>query len=415
MTTACSDRPGTLPSASSAQTPQLRLAQASVDLEEPATAFSSNAYRSCGAPAPGHVACFAIVRTDAGGGAPDGYHGQFRATDARSLASPDAAPQGYGPRDLVSAYRLPSDRGAGQTIAVIDAFDDPNAESDLGVYRAQYRLPACTTANGCFTKVAADGTTDYPKKNAGWDQEISVDLDAASATCPKCKLLLVEAAGTSDAQIDTAVNEAAKLGPNVISNSYGGDESNASDPAYDHPGIILTASAGDGGYGPQQPASYASVVAVGGTSLQRTGGSGRGWSETVWSDTGSGCSAFVAKPKWQNGTGCSLRAEVDVAADADPNTGIAVYDTVPYQGSSGWLVFGGTSVSSPVVAGVYALAGNAAEFTAAKHLWSTAGAHLFDVTSGRNADECSPASLCAAGTGYDGPTGWGTPDGVSAF
>jgi subtilase family serine protease len=197
-----------------------------------------------------------------------------------------------------------------------------------------------------------------------------------------------------------------------VSNSYGGGES-SSDPSFDtayykHNGVAVTASAGDSGYGVAYPAASRFVVAVGGTSLQ-TSANARGWTETAWSGTGSGCSQFDAKPKWQLDTGCSMRTNNDVAADANPDTGVAIYDTYD---QGGWLEVGGTSASSPIIASVYALAGAPAK-TAAKTIYSHT-TDLFDVTSGSDGS-CSPAYLCTAGPGYDGPTGWGTPNGVAAF
>ncbi len=238
----------------------------------------------------------------------------------------------------------------------------------------------------------------------------------ASAICPNCHIILVEANTASNANLATAENEAITLGANVVSNSYGGRESGSSNSSYNHPGHIITASAGDSGYGASQPCSYSTVVCIGGTSL-RTANNGRGWTETAWSGTGSGCSAYVSKPSWQTDKGCTKRSESDVSADADPNTGVAVYDSYAYQGYQGWLVFGGTSVSSPVIASVYALAGNAGSEDYAQSIWVAGGtAALNDVTSGSNG-RCSTKYryICTAGVGYDGPTGWGTPNGVSAF
>ncbi len=325
-------------------------------------------------------------------------------------------PRGYVPVQLLGAYGLAAastSAGTGQTIAIVDAYDHPYAENDLNVYRTQFGLPACTTANGCFRKVDQNGGTSYPRANCGWAQEISLDLDMASAICPRCNILLVEASSNSFANLAAAVNTAAKLGATVISNSYGGSESsgaNAYAPSYDHHGIVITASSGDGGYGVEMPASFGTVVAVGGTSLTLTSSNTRS-AETVWSGAGSGCSAYVAKPSWQGDKGCSQRTVADVAAVADPNTGVAVYDSYRCQGASGWLVFGGTSVAAPVVASVYALAGNASSVTAA-NLYSTS-ASLYDVTSGSNGN-CG-SYLCTGGVGYDGPTGNGTPNGTGAF
>jgi subtilase family serine protease len=324
---------------------------------------------------------------------------------------------GYKPADLQSAYNLPSSTaGKGQTVAIVDAYDDPNAESDLAVYRSQFNLPACTTKNGCFRKVDQDGGTNYPTEDSGWAGEISLDLDMVSAICPNCHILLVEASSADFSSLATAVNTAAKLGANAISNSYGGSEDSSTNDyasAYSHPGIAITASSGDSGYGVSAPSTFNTVISVGGTTLNRDD-SKRGWSETAWSKGGSGCSQYVTKPKWQTDPKCSNRTDTDVSAVADPNTGVAVYDSIPTQGQSGWLVFGGTSVSSPIIASVYALAGNvkSLKIDGASNLYSHAS-NLNDVTSGSNGD-CGNY-LCTAGKGYDGPTGLGTPNGVGAF
>ncbi|MGI8648030.1 MAG: S53 family peptidase [Mycobacteriales bacterium] len=357
--------------------------------------------RVCGTPAAGYAACQAFVRVNA--------KGQPAAT---------AGPAGYGPADLQSAYALTtaaSSAGAGQTIAIVDAYNDPNAESDLGVYRSTYGLSACTTANGCFKKVNQNGVQgSYPKNDAGWSQEISLDLDMASAICPNCKILLVEASTPSFANLGTAVNTAAALGAQAISNSYGG--SDASDANYgkyyNHPGSAITVSSGDNGYGVEYPASSQYVTAVGGTHLTRSNTT-RGWSESVWSGAGSGCSAYNVKPSWQTDSGCAKRTVADVSAVADPNTGVAVYDSFAYRGTSGWLVFGGTSVSAPIIAGVYALAGNGASVNYGSYPYSHT-ASLNDVTSGSNGT-CGTAYLCTGVTGYDGPTGLGTPNGTGGF
>lgn len=335
-------------------------------------------------------------------------------TDASGAPAATATPAGYGPADLQSAYKLPSaTAGSGKTIAIVDAFDDPNAESDLGVYRAQYGLPACTTTNGCFKKVNQTGVQgSYPHTDAGWSQEISLDVDMASAVCPNCKILLVEAKTSAFANLSTAVDTAARLGASTISNSYGGSEyagEVADQGHYNHPGIAVTVSSGDSGYGVEFPAASQYVTAVGGTALTRASTTTRGWAESAWSGAGSGCSAYVAKPSWQTDTGCARRTVADVSAVADPNTGVAVYDSL--RGSAGWMIFGGTSVAAPVIAGVYALAGNPVASGSFPYANSSS---LFDVTSGSNGT-CSVAYLCTAGTGFDGPTGLGTPNGVGAF
>jgi subtilase family serine protease len=326
-----------------------------------------------------------------------------------------SGPSGYNPADLRAAYALGTTGGAGQTIAIVDAYDDPNAENDVNVYRAQFGIAACTTANGCFRKVNQSGGTSYPRSNGGWGQEISLDLDMASAICPSCHILLVEASSNSFANLAAAVDRAAAMGASVISNSYGGSEysGEVNDQAhFNHPGVAITASSGDNGYGVEFPAASQYVTAVGGTTLTRASNS-RGFSETVWSGAGSGCSAYIAKPSWQTNAACSRRTVADVSAVANPSTGVSVYDSFAYRGASGWLVFGGTSVAAPIIASVYALAGNAASLVAGSYPYSHTSS-LFDITSGSNGS-CGGSLLCTAGAGYDGPTGLGTPNGTTAF
>jgi hypothetical protein len=341
-------------------------------------------------------------------------HAWIRVNDVTGQLEPLAAapaPNSLKPADLIDAYKLPSTGGSGMTIAIVDAQDDPNAESDLAVYRAQFGLPPCTTANGCFRKVNQNGqASPLPAPDVGWAEEISLDLDMASAICPSCKILLVEASSASIANLGAAVNRAAAMGANVISNSYGGGES-SSDPTttnqfYNHPGILITASSGDSGFGVEYPAAATTVLAVGGTSLTRASNS-RGWTEAAWSGAGSGCSRFGAKPGWQLDTGCARRTVADVSAIADPNTGVAVYDT--YGGVGGWLVFGGTSVAAPVVASIFALTGHASATPQYPYSNTT---QFFDVVGGSNGT-CSPSYLCTAVAGYDGPTGLGTPNGAA--
>ncbi|HKO16559.1 MAG TPA: S53 family peptidase [Gemmatimonadaceae bacterium] len=351
----------------------------------------------CPSAAPGLARCHSLVRVDNSG---------------RPLAT--SAPSGYGPADLRAAYGLTGSGSTSQTIAIVDAYDDPYAESDLAVYRAQFGLPACTTANGCFRKVNQNGGTSYPRGNGGWAEEISLDLDMASAICPSCKILLVEATTNSFNNLSTAVDQAATLGATVISNSYGGSEyaGEVNDQAhFNHPGIAITVSSGDNGYGVEFPAASQYVTAVGGTTLRNAAGTSRGWSETAWNGAGSGCSAYIPKPTWQTDTGCSRRTVSDVSAVADPNTGVAVYDTYRVH-PGGWLVFGGTSVASPIIASVYALAGNASVLTYGSFSYSHLSS-VFDVTSGSNGS-CG-SYLCTAGPGFDGPTGNGTPSGTGAF
>jgi subtilase family serine protease len=366
--------------------------------------------RACPVPSrPGLAACLALVRTDVRQRGEDAFN------DSRPVGF------GYGPPQLRSAYRLPSTTaGAGETVAVVDAYDDPTAVDDLAVYRASWGLPACdsTTGAGCLTKVNQNGkTSPLPIASGitGWATEESLDVDMVSAICPSCHIILVEASNPTNADLGTSVNSAVRLGADFVSNSYGGPEShsdlNLDAKYYNHPGIAITASAGDDGYGMEYPAASQYVAAVGGTTLKKSTG-GRGWAETVWNGTGSGCSKYEPKPSWQTDPGCGKRTNNDVAAVADPNTGVAIYDSYD---EYGWLEVGGTSVASPLIASVYALAGKPAAGTYPASYPYARTADLYDVTSGHNAGKCSPSYLCTAGPGYDGPTGWGTPDGTAAF
>lgn len=370
-----------------------------------------NVVRACSAIVPiGYARCDSLVRTDIGG-----------ANLAPDLVSPDVNGQ-YRPTDLRSAYKLPSTTaGSGQTVAIVDAFNDPTAESDMNKYRSTFALGACTTANGCFKKVNQNGVQgSYPSTNDGWALEISLDLDMVSAICPKCKIILVETASNAFSNLGAGDNRAVTMGARQVSNSFGGSEFASSSSAFNHPDHILTASAGDNGTGAQQPCSFATVVCVGGTHLIHASNT-RGWSESAWSGSGSGCSAFVAKPSWQHDPSCHKRSEADISAVADPNTGVLVYDSTPIPGAPHctppncfWIV-GGTSASSPIIAAAYALKGNASTLSNAQTIWTHGGTSaLFDVTSGSNGS-CSITYICHAQTGYDGPTGWGTPNNTTAL
>jgi hypothetical protein len=339
-------------------------------------------------------------------------------------------PVGYGPTQIQSAYKLAGLHANGRTVAIVDAYDDPKAEADLAAYRKAYGLSVCTTANGCFRKVNENGAASpLPAGDYGWAEEISLDLDTVSSACPDCHILLVEASAPTDADLMAGVDSAVRLGAVAVSNSYGGAEDStilAADAHLNHPGIAITASTGDAGYGVSWPASSQYVTAVGGTTL-KTASNARGWTETVWSGAGSGCSAFEPKPSWQHDAGCAKRTVGDVSADADPATGLGVYDTYnscnggtfcdflisigAAQGLDGWAQVGGTSLSSPLVASVYALAGNSVTYGSAPY--ANPGA-LFDVTSGSNGS-CGGSYLCTGAPGYDGPTGLGTPNGTGAF
>ncbi|HEX6511480.1 MAG TPA: peptidase S8, partial [Chloroflexota bacterium] len=248
----------------------------------------------------------------------------------------------YDPSYLQSAYVTPSSSsGTGQTVAIVDAYDDPNAEADLANYRSYFGLPACSSSTGCFRKVNQNGqASPLPTSNASWSQEISLDLDMVSAICPSCNILLVEGNSASYSDLGTAVNSAVSLGAAAVSNSYGGSEFSTEsnyDGDYNHPGVAVTVSSGDNGYGVEYPAASQYVTAVGGTSLNQATNTGtRNATETVWSGAGSGCSTYETKPSWQKDAGCAKRTVADVSAVADPNTGVWVYDTYAYQGQSGW-------------------------------------------------------------------------------
>jgi hypothetical protein len=358
--------------------------------------------RACGAPGTAFGACGAQVVTNSNG------------TPLASSAAPP--PSAYGPAQFHTAYNLPSTASPAQTIAIVDAYDDPNIEADLGTFSTNYGLSPCTTASGCFKKVNQTGGTTYPVVNASWALEVSLDVETAHAMCQNCKILLVEATSSSLANLGTAENEAVALGANVISNSWGSSEysTETSDETryFNHPGVAIIASTGDNGYGVQFPASSRYVTAVGGTTLNLN--SNNTWkSESAWAGAGSGCSAYIPKPVWQTDKSCPRRTVADVSADADPNTGAAVYDSVAYQGVTGWFQVGGTSLAAPLIASAYALSGNAGSVNAGSAPYANPTA-LHDVTSGTNGN-CGGNYLCSAGAGYDGPTGLGTPNGLAAF
>jgi subtilase family serine protease len=344
----------------------------------------------------------------------------------------NATPAGYGPPDLQDAYNVvhavdPNAVPTGPLIAIVDAYGYPHAESDLAVYRQQYGLPPCTTANGCFTKVNQNGGTKFPKADIGWDQEQALDLAMVSAICPECRILLVEASSNTFSNIVAAVNQAAAItwGAHAISNSYGAGESGTApyEPAYNHPGIAITVSSGDSGYaaGTEFPASSPHVTAVGGTRLVRSTSS-RGWTETAWAFAGSGCSKVYAKPIWQLDGGCSGRMVADVSATASPSHGVAVYGPVRTN-SSGWMVFGGTSVGAPLIAAIYGLNGGSVDYgsdpypgAGSKPAPYATSADLNVITSGNNGS-CNGSYFCTASTkwNYNGPAGLGTPNGAAAF
>jgi hypothetical protein len=446
----------------------------------------------CKAPAPGYASCLGLrlVRPAAGAHTqraavtPANQRSAVTPANQRAAVTPaNATPEGLSPAELHKAYALPLTAAEPQTVAIVDAYDDPHAEADLRVYDEQFALlPACTEANGCFTKVGQYGSqSTLPAANGEWSVEIATDIEVAHSVCQNCHIVLVEADTASLSDLGAAENTAAakiaaasKPGAleGEISNSWGGSEPTQDSPDYNHPGIVITASAGDAGYlnwdeyekrgepesgyfeGPDYPASSPHVVAVGGTSLSLN--SSAEWAgEEVWNYRegagGGGCSAFFAAAPWQSHTagwpavGCGARRAVaDVSADANPYTGVAIYDSVPEGlGIKGkpegeapeWTPIGGTSVASPIVAATFALAGGAhgVAYPAAT-LYAHAGSSaLHDIVTGGNGEcddlysgSCSgsplspldcgaSATICNAAPGYDGPTGVGTPDTLAAF
>jgi subtilase family serine protease len=371
----------------------------------PAAPGRAHAVRVCATPsAPTTAACHALKLVDTDGAA---------VNPAGQRVTPNAI-SGKSPADIQSAYKVAGLSSGGRTVAIVDAYGYPNAARDLAVYRSQWGLPACTVANGCLRIINQTGGTSLPRFDVGWAGEQALDLDAVSATCPDCKIVLVQATSASLVNLGTAVNTAARQpGVVAISNSYGGGDlaDTSYGSYYNHQGIAVTASTGDSGYqGGSFPASSHYVTAVGGTSLVKDG-SARGWTESAWSGAGSGCTTLNAAPAGQTTTmtACSGRAIADVSAVADPATGLATYAPTS-RTSSSWAQYGGTSLSAPIVAAVYALSGNTAGY--ANTLPYAHASGLFDVTSGSNG---SCASWCAARSGWDGPTGLGTPNGTSAF
>ncbi len=331
-----------------------------------------------------------------------------------------STPTGLSPANVQSAYGLPTSSANAPTVAIVDAFGYKTAEADLAVFRSHYGLPACTTANGCLKIVNQNGQTSPlpadPSASDDWTGETALDLDSVSSACPSCKILLVQATTDQDDGLFIAQNTAVSLGATVISNSWSGGE-DSTDPSLDtqyftHPGVSILVASGDSGFesgqsAPGYPTSSPEVIGIGGTTLSSSSNS-RGWTETVWSGTGAGCSGVEPKPSYQSGvtTGCANRAYNDVSAVADPNTGLGIYDTD--NGNPGWEQVGGTSLATPITAGILAATGHAGVGPS----FFYGNSDLFDVTSG-NDGTCSPAELCKAGAGWDGPTGNGTPNGAA--
>jgi hypothetical protein len=430
----------------------------------------------CQAPKPGDATCFALALVPAPASAAGARPYQVGAG-----ASSRGPAGGLTPTDLASAYGFsPSVGGTGQTVAIVDAYDDPDIEKDLGTFDSEYGLAACTKATGCFNKVSQTGsTTSLPSRDtAGWSLEMALDVETVHSVCESCKILLVEANSEGLADLAASVNEAVKLGATEVSNSYGAPETQMGESeqaAYNHPGVVITAAAGDSGYlnwdyvagflkapeMPDAPASLPDVVAVGGTSLKlKTNGKRK--NETVWNDsgrpsykeferfsaTGGGCSTLFTAPSWQqsalgwvNITCGTKRLDNDISAVADPYTGFDVYDSYVYEPEfmPGWLTIGGTSLASPLITALYGLAGGShgVSYPAATlytHLGEASA--LYDVSTGGNGYcdgeesescgepainkefgdiDCEGTTSCDAASGFDGPSGVGTPNGLGAF
>ena len=339
-------------------------------------------------------------------------HAEYRNDITAILDSllPALLAPGYHPDMLQAAYgvtRAAPTGGSGQTVAIVVAYHAPRLESDLAVYRRTFGLSPCATANGCLRIVAGNGA--LPAYNSGWEPEETLDVEMVSAICPRCRIMAVEAQSDDIGDLAQAVDTAVARGATVVSNSYSAPESPDADAFashYRHAGIPITAGAGDRGYGTGFPAAVPEVTAVGGTSMILSPTSG--WLQAVWSGTGSGCTALL-KPLWQTDRGCNERTMNDLAVVADPATGVGVYVTA----IGGWNEFGGTSVGAPIVAALYALAGNGSAYADTSGLYAHASS--FAAVLPRPNGVCTPAYLCTGGIGYSGPSGLGAPTGLGPF
>jgi hypothetical protein len=394
-------------------------------LDALATGAASAYHPACAPVGPSQAQCFVLFAPESAAasvGAATGAATEAAPVAAGTPAAKGKQPAGWGPRPIEAAYKLPLGRDSHALVAVVEAYDTPKLETYLNVYRRQFGLGPCTVANGCFRKVGQSGSARHLPSSgvlSGWDLEATLDVDMVSAACPSCRILVVEANGQAFSQLAAAEDTAVRLGAVAISNSYGSRETGFSQSyakAYDHPGHAIVVSSGDYGFTAASfPANLATVTAVGGTQLSRAKDK-RGWSETVWNSgeaSASGCSAYVAKPSWQHDKHCQGRTVADVSALA---YNIAIYN----KDWGGWGLVGGTSASSPIIAGIYGLAGNATKVRPGYEY-----AHrkaLFDVTTGNNdwfagdnGAACGYDYLCVAKKGYDAPSGLGTPDGIGAF
>ncbi len=305
--------------------------------------------------------------------------------------------------------------GAGTTVAVVVAYAAPNVEKDLNVYRSEFLLGSCTIASGCLKIVAEPGVQQDPQ--GLWPVEAALDVEMVAAMCQRCTIMVVEAANADIANLSAADDLAVANGATAVSNSWSLPESPGAlkyASHFNHPGVPITAGAGDGGYGVSFPSDLATVTSVGGTSLT----TGSTQSESIWSLTGGGCSSLVSKPSWQTDSGCKGRTVNDIAVVGDPGTGVATY----VSSAGGWIVLGGTSVGSPIVASMYSISGQAGSVNDASGLYSRAqGTNFNHVTSGSDGS-CWPYYLCSGNasgasvpSGYDAPAGLGSPNGLNPF
>lgn len=405
------------PVCAAAAAPAVAAAHAPVRASAPA---ATGPRAACPSARPGYIRCFALFEAQV----PVNEAIAARAAGRHVPAAPGKV-AGWGPKDIASAYHLPVGHDPHQTVAVVDAQSTPNLAADLADYRQHYGLPPCTTASGCLRIVNQQGkASPLPAPDpTGWGVEETLDVSMVSAACPYCKILLVEANSAAGGSLAAAEDTAARLGAQVISNSYGARESGADQPwnsAYDHLRHTIVVSSGDDGFTAANfPANLATVTAVGGTQLARAHNA-RGWSEKVWRNNfgagGSGCSAYVTKPSWQHDTHCPGRTTTDVSA---VGWNLSIYDSSLTPPNGPWLTVGGTSASAPLIAGIYALAGNATTI-APRHLYQHHSA-FYDITTGSNAllgssqNLCGNDYLCVGKPGYDAPTGLGTPHGTGAF
>lgn len=378
------------------------------------TPFAGPSQTVCGTAGAGFASCFVQVLQpgsttqqvpQVNGSAPAASPNSAGGSPGATVATPS----GLSPSTIDSVYgfSVATNGGAGKTIAIVDAYDDPGASSDLNAFSQQWGLPQCTTSNPCFTKVNQSGGASYPGGNSSWDLEISLDIEWAHALAPASTILLVEANSNSFADL-TAAEQYAGAHADYVSNSWGGSEFSGEttyDSAFTAPAgrnVSYFVATGDTGGAVEYPSTSPNVVAVGGTSLLFST-SGTFSAENAWSGGGGGCSTVEAAPSTQSSfsqyaqVGCNgRRSTPDVSLDADPGSGVAVYDSTPYSGSSGWWTVGGTSASTPMWAAESAVLGSAVNSATVY----SAAIPFRDILAGGNGHSTL--------TGYDLATGRGS-------